>query len=173
MNDFRHAPIEKLPQSMAERALFARQAFIDNAKKCQIDDEFLVWAFSEKDEQWYSIAGNYSKFSPEEKRSKNKQWREYYEKNLKTAEDLALNYYKDIIYTSKLRVLVLENDDYTCQKCGKVGDSRLHIHHIHKRVEGGLDTLDNLITLCPGCHKVADTKEYAPVWKKHETKNAL
>src|SRR3990167_6682227 len=113
MNEFRYTPLNKLPQSMAERALFARQTFIDNAKKCQIDDECLVWAFSEEDGQWYSIAGNYSQFSPEEKRVKNKQWREDYEKNLKTAEELALNYYKDIIYTSKLRVLVLKNDDYT------------------------------------------------------------
>lgn len=55
-----------------------------------------------------------------------------------------------------LRKKVFERDKYKCQKCGGDGQGILHIHHIHKRSEGGKDTEDNLITLCPPCHARAE-----------------
>ena len=46
----------------------------------------------------------------------------------------------------------LNRDNYTCQCC-KTKKGTLHAHHIIYRRNGGADTLDNLITLCEGCHK--------------------
>ena len=46
----------------------------------------------------------------------------------------------------------LSRDNYTCQHC-KAKKGTLHAHHIVYRSQGGSDDLDNLITLCEGCHK--------------------
>ena len=43
-------------------------------------------------------------------------------------------------------------DKYTCQVC-KSKNTRLEVHHIKYRSQGGTDDLDNLITLCADCHK--------------------
>lgn len=43
-------------------------------------------------------------------------------------------------------------DNYTCQVC-KAKNTRLEVHHIKYRSQGGTDDLDNLITLCADCHK--------------------
>ena len=49
---------------------------------------------------------------------------------------------------------VLNRDGYTCQHCkGRRKDSRLEVHHIIYRSNGGSDEEDNLITLCHTCHK--------------------
>ena len=49
---------------------------------------------------------------------------------------------------------VLNRDGYTCQHCkGKKKDSKLEVHHITYRCNGGSDEEDNLITLCHTCHK--------------------
>ena len=48
---------------------------------------------------------------------------------------------------------VLNRDGYTCQCCkGKRRDSKLEVHHIIFRSQGGSDEEDNLITLCHTCH---------------------
>lgn len=48
---------------------------------------------------------------------------------------------------------VLNRDSYTCQCCkGKKKDSKLEVHHIIFRSQGGSDEEDNLITLCHTCH---------------------
>lgn len=48
---------------------------------------------------------------------------------------------------------VLNRDSYTCQHCkGKSKDSKLEVHHIIFRSNGGSDEEDNLITLCHTCH---------------------
>ena len=46
----------------------------------------------------------------------------------------------------------LSRDRYTCQCCG-AKNTRLEVHHITYRSNGGTDDLDNLITLCEECHK--------------------
>ena len=52
------------------------------------------------------------------------------------------------------KAMVLNRDNYTCQCCkGKHKDSRLEVHHIIYRCNGGSDKDDNLITLCHTCHK--------------------
>lgn len=53
-----------------------------------------------------------------------------------------------------IKAMVLNRDNYTCQHCkGKHKDSKLEVHHIIFRSQGGSDEEDNLITLCHTCHK--------------------
>ena len=57
---------------------------------------------------------------------------------------------------SSRREAVLHRDGYTCQLCGRK-HTRLEVHHIIYRSQGGTDDEDNLITLCEDCHdKVHD-----------------
>jgi hypothetical protein len=51
------------------------------------------------------------------------------------------------------KAFVLDRDSYTCQNCnGKTKDSRLEVHHIVFRSNGGSDASENLMTLCKTCH---------------------
>lgn len=51
--------------------------------------------------------------------------------------------------------MVLNRDNYTCQYCGgKHKDSRLNVHHIQFRSNGGSDDQENLIILCSTCHSL-------------------
>ena len=56
----------------------------------------------------------------------------------------------------RLRNEVLHRDNYRCRECGilviRGKGVRPHIHHIQPRSAGGLDSPDNLITLCEPCH---------------------
>jgi DEAD/DEAH box helicase domain-containing protein len=65
------------------------------------------------------------------------------------------------------RVKVLQRDDYCCRTCGAAGSTHLHVHHIRPFREYGYisgenenyraaNKLDNLITLCPSCHRRAE-----------------
>lgn len=52
------------------------------------------------------------------------------------------------------KAMVLNMDNYTCQCCkGRRRDSKLEVHHIIFRSQGGSDEESNLITLCHACHK--------------------
>ena len=53
-------------------------------------------------------------------------------------------------FSDKLRESVMERDNNCCFICGAKGN--LHVHHIIPRKIGGKHTMDNLVTLCPGCH---------------------
>ena len=55
---------------------------------------------------------------------------------------------------SSIREAVLQRDNYTCQCCGKgIKDNIvLKIHHNIHRHLGGSDSVDNLVTVCSGCH---------------------
>ena len=51
------------------------------------------------------------------------------------------------------KAMVLNRDNYTCQCCkGKHKDSKLEVHHIVFRSQGGSDDESNLIVLCHTCH---------------------
>lgn len=51
------------------------------------------------------------------------------------------------------KAFVLDRDSRTCRHCkGKSRDSRLEVHHIVFRSNGGSDEAENLITLCKTCH---------------------
>jgi 5-methylcytosine-specific restriction protein A len=50
--------------------------------------------------------------------------------------------------------------DGVCQGCGNEapfldenGDPFLEVHHLHRRSDGGADHPDNVIALCPNCHR--------------------
>lgn len=64
-------------------------------------------------------------------------------------------YQKGINYGfENTKAMVLNRDNYTCQYCkGKHKDSKLEVHHIVFRSQGGSDGESNLITLCHTCHK--------------------
>jgi 5-methylcytosine-specific restriction endonuclease McrA len=81
----------------------------------------------------------------------------------KTLCSSCLSEYREI-FASKLpyRVAVLERDDFKCQICGR--NNKLHVHHIDGKGEttgNPNNDMDNLITLCTGCH-VSLTKFRAP-----------
>lgn len=54
---------------------------------------------------------------------------------------------------------VLTRDKRTCQHCGK-NNTKLEVHHIKFRSQGGTDTPNNLITLCSKCHKDLHNGEF-------------
>lgn len=63
-------------------------------------------------------------------------------------------YQKGINYGfANTKAYVLTRDGYTCQYCkGKSKDSKLEVHHIIFRRNGGSDEESNLICLCKTCH---------------------
>lgn len=64
------------------------------------------------------------------------------------------------------KAMVLNRDGYKCQCCkGKHKDSKLEVHHIIFRSQGGSDEADNLITLCHTCHKALHDGKINPDFK--------
>ena len=150
----------ELPNTFANRAVWALWALKQFPDKAEVDGDGLVWCQNDDDGLWYSVIGNYSGFSPREKIKK----KAAYEAERETQIETAKGYYERVIYQSNIRKKVLERDEYSCQVCGFVKTTGLHVHHILKRVDGGTDHLDNLITVCPSCHSKADHKLYNPDW---------
>ena len=62
---------------------------------------------------------------------------------------------------SKIRLLVYIRDNFTCQACGLKMSKKTGPHHIHHKIPF-LQTFDNslknLITLCPSCHRKEDAR---------------
>ena len=65
----------------------------------------------------------------------------------------------------ELRKLVLERDNWTCQKCGANKDEditvTLHCHHIDPVKNNPIESadMDNCVTLCKACHKEAHSRK--------------
>jgi len=54
---------------------------------------------------------------------------------------------------SYYRPIILQRDQYTCQKCGQIKPKgKLEVHHIITRKYNGDDAPTNLVTLCLKCH---------------------
>jgi hypothetical protein len=53
----------------------------------------------------------------------------------------------------KLRRQVLARDRYACRGAGCRRTRFLNVHHVVQREDGGKNVLENLITLCSGCHR--------------------
>lgn len=151
--------LKDLPIQMAERAKLARLAGAADPTKIELDDEFCPWIWVEQEGVWISFDGNYSAKSPSQKRQdyqerKERRWQE-------SVDRLGAQFYWDVV-----RRDVLKRDMNTCQICGAIKPTRLHVHHIQKRRLGGGDFKDNLITVCPSCHRAADTEDYDPDWRR-------
>ena len=64
------------------------------------------------------------------------------------------------------KAMILNRDNYTCQCCkGRHKDSKLEVHHIVFRSQGGSDEESNLITLCHTCHKNLHSGKISPKLK--------
>jgi 5-methylcytosine-specific restriction endonuclease McrA len=59
----------------------------------------------------------------------------------------------------RLRRAVLERDGFRCRSAGCGGTSFLAVHHLVPRERGGGNTLENLLTLCSGCHRALHARE--------------
>lgn len=70
-------------------------------------------------------------------------------------------YQKSNRLDENLRKATILRDGCKCKECGKSGGV-LEVHHIRPRRLNGENTLDNLITLCSGCHQktVGREEEY-------------
>lgn len=155
--------LAELPPAMLTRARWASERILNHPAEVEFDEEdLLAWVYHEEDGVWYSIAGNYSSFSPTQKAEKRLESQRKTEASDRAAEER----FQQQQYWSKVRQRVLERDGYICQWCRAVKGTKLHIHHILKRVAGGSDHEDNLITVCPKCHKKADTTHYNPAWQE-------
>lgn len=71
------------------------------------------------------------------------------------------------------KAYILHRDNYTCQSKQKIKHhSKLDIHHIIFRSQGGTDTPTNLITLCETCHANLHDGLFSLSGKKSITKHA-
>lgn len=79
-------------------------------------------------------------------------------------------YQKGVQYGfENVKAYVLSRDGYKCQ-CGQKGcTSKLEVHHIKYRSQGGSDTPDNLITLCSKHHKSLHDGKWSLDIKKHKS----
>lgn len=75
-------------------------------------------------------------------------------KNPDVLKDSSL-YQKGVNYGfANTKAYVLCRDGYVCQHCkGKSKDTRLHVHHLVYRSNGGSDDEANLLALCETCHR--------------------
>ena len=147
---------DDLPGIMKERGKWAREQIlgmvIDN-DRVQIDeDEMLAWVYSYDDERWYSIDGNYSSKSPQEKMEKRREYVKKQESSFRKYNETLAKRFAEIDHWSKIRQKVLDRDNHTCQRCNTKID-KFHIHHILPKRLDGSDHYDNLITVCAKCHR--------------------
>ena len=58
----------------------------------------------------------------------------------------------------RLSLAALHRDNFTCQRCGKVGDRRQLTGHLDPRLGGNhrIAALEDITTLCLSCHGSAD-----------------
>lgn len=67
-------------------------------------------------------------------------------------------YQKSNRLDENLRKATLMRDNHTCKMCG-IKNVRLEAHHVIPRKYNGMDSLNNLITLCHSCHDKVTGKE--------------
>lgn len=67
-------------------------------------------------------------------------------------------YQKSNKLDENLRKATILRDNNTCQMCG-IKNSKIEVHHITPKRLNGTDSLKNLISLCPACHKRVTGKE--------------
>lgn len=82
--------------------------------------------------------------------------------------------YKNRSFTGRLRQMILERDNYTCQRCGRTLDQckelgySLEIDHIVEYEDGGETTYNNGQVLCSDCNKGKNKiKKIKPILERH------
>lgn len=70
-----------------------------------------------------------------------------------------------------VKAYVLDRDNYTCQHC-KAKNTKLRVHHIIFKSNGGTNTPSNLITLCKECHDNLHAGLFELKTKRSKTKHA-
>lgn len=71
-----------------------------------------------------------------------------------------------LLYWKKIAKI---RDDYTCQICGFRDPEIMEVDHVKQRKMHPelLDSLENLMTLCPNCHRRKSNRELKNrIWKK-------
>jgi len=61
----------------------------------------------------------------------------------------------------KIRMIIYKRDNFTCQFCGitmKETKKAHHIHHLNPFVDSKDNSLENLLTLCPSCHRKEEAR---------------
>jgi len=83
--------------------------------------------------------------------------------SIRTVETVETSRLKRVRRQRFLRNLVIHRADGTCELCGKKapfiskkGTPYLEIHHIKPLSDGGEETADNVIALCPNCHRMVE-----------------
>jgi len=74
---------------------------------------------------------------------------------------------------SALRKEVEARDEFTCQSCGLKGQTFnkiFEVHHIVPVYLSGEDDLDNLVLLCPNCHKMVHLFSFNDLYITEENK---
>lgn len=132
-----------------ERVVFARNAAISDPSRIVVSDDFIPWIYDADTGVWVSFDGEWSSNGPRQREELLKQIDEQFRQNE---------------VWSRIRQVVLDRDSYSCVLCGKTKPSRLHVHHILKRKDGGTHHIDNLVTVCPSCHVHADRDLYDMEW---------
>jgi len=59
---------------------------------------------------------------------------------------------------NRIRNIVFQRDNYTCQYCGRTGVA-LHCDHVFAKSRGGSDNIDNLKTACAYCNLSKGAKD--------------
>ena len=67
---------------------------------------------------------------------------------------------EQILRDPEVHVWVLYNSKWICECCDKPapfskldGSKYLEVHHVKRLVDGGSDTIENAIAVCPNCHR--------------------
>ena len=74
------------------------------------------------------------------------------EKIIKAQRDKIISLYRNEINNNKKDIVKLHNEK--CDFCNFNLSSLLEIHHILPLHNGGNNSLDNITTLCPNCHRI-------------------
>ena len=86
----------------------------------------------------------------------------YYQKHPEAYVNLTARKY----VTKVLKPVILLRDSFTCQLCGTT-EGKLVIHHIipvkYDKDDQNIKNPDNLITLCPTCHKTAHLNNWSQI----------
>ena len=95
-----------------------------------------------------------------------------------TFDDLGVAKYGDRDYdggmskqlTPKIRYAVLKRDKFTCQYCGrKAPEVQLHVEHKKAVINGGANSLENLVASCATCNH----GKYAEDYKEKHTDSKI